>query len=154
VANPFRLTSNGTVKVTLAKWKRDLLAELPQQLRDLMSTDDPSLRRLFPVAYHDDDEREAEYQRYMREELLMSRMAAAERATVFATATSITVDDLGAWVNVLNSLRLVLGTRLEVSEDDIALEPDDDRIPGLQLYSFLGYLVDCGVRVLSRGLPD
>jgi Domain of unknown function (DUF2017) len=154
MANPFRVAKDGTITVALAKWKRELLADLPQQLKELLMSDDPSLRRLFPVAYNGDEEREAEYQRYMREELVTSRIVAAERVVEMAHKTSISVDDLGAWVNVLNSLRLVLGTQLDVSEDDWDIDDDDPRQPTLQLYGWLGYLVDCGVRTLSRGLPD
>jgi Domain of unknown function (DUF2017) len=155
ITNPFRMNADGTVKVVLAKWKRDLLADLPAQLKELMATDDPSLRRLFPMAYHDDEEREAEYQRYMREELLASRLAATERTIALAQATQITMQDLEAWVNVLNSLRLVLGTQLDVSEDDFFDgDLDDARLPRLQLYHWLGSLVDYGVRTLSKGLPD
>ncbi len=155
ITNPFRMNADGTVKVVLAKWKRDLLADLPSQLKELMATDDPSLRRLFPMAYHNDEDREAEYQRYMREELLASRLAATERTIALAHATQISVQDLEAWVNVLNSLRLVLGTQLDVSEDDY-FDGDlaDERLPRLQLYHWLGSLVDYGVRTLSKGLPD
>ena len=51
-------------------------------------------------------------------------------------------DDADAWLGCLNDLRLVLGTRLEVTEDldERTLAEDDPRLPALELYSWLGWL--------------
>ena len=48
----------------LPKPERQLLRDLVDQLRDVLlaTTEDPSLRRLFPTAYHDDPDRDREYQ--------------------------------------------------------------------------------------------
>ena len=149
--SPFKITADGTVKVTLAAWKRQLLTDLPQQLQELMSSNSPSNQRLFPAAYVGDEEREEEYQRYMREELLASRMAAATILCESAKKTQITTDELATWVNVCNSIRLVLGTQLDVSEDDDPIEPDDPNLQTHQLYWWLGFMVECGVQTLSKG---
>ena len=50
----------GRFRVRLTSEERDLLRSLPGQLRDLLPTDDPSLRRLHSPAYEDDPEHEAE----------------------------------------------------------------------------------------------
>ena len=57
-------TRHGTYALRLPGPERDLLASLVDQLRELLevTTDDPSVRRLFPTAYHDDPERDREYQ--------------------------------------------------------------------------------------------
>ncbi len=48
------------------------------------------------------------------------------------------------------TLRLVIGTRLDVSEDDDGpLSPDDPDAPAFAIYDFLGYLVDRTVAALS-----
>ena len=56
-----------------------------------MTTDDPSVRRLFPTAYHEDPERDREYQQLVRDELLERRLAAL--ATVEATAEADELDE-------------------------------------------------------------
>ncbi len=138
------------VAVNLADWERSLLANLPGQLRELLTTDDPSLRRLFPVAYLGDDERNDEYQRLMRDELLSSRMAAADVLEANAHATEISADDLALWMNTANSIRLVIGTQLDVGEEELEIDDEDDpRAAAYQVYGWLGYLVENAVRTLS-----
>ena len=44
----------------------------------MVTTDDPSVRRLFPTAYHEDPERDREYQQLVRDELLERRLAALD----------------------------------------------------------------------------
>jgi hypothetical protein len=149
--NPFRVERNGTVSVTMPEWLQDLLADLPQQLRELLDVDAPSTRRLFPVAYQlaGDEEREAEYRRLMREELVASRTAACEVVAATAHNTVISSDDLAMWVNVCNSVRLVLGTQLDVSEDDDSEPSDESERAAYEMYWLLGFLVECGVRTLA-----
>jgi Domain of unknown function (DUF2017) len=146
---PFRRLGAQRVEVNLSEAERALLQDLPGQLRELLATDDPSLRRLFPVAYLGDDERNDEYQRLMREELLASRVAAAEVLEKGAHAKEISTDELGLWMNTANSVRLVLGTQLDVSEDEIDVDFDDPRMPAFEVYGWLGYLVDSAVRALN-----
>lgn len=151
---PFERLGNGRIAVNLSAHERQLLGSLPQQLKELMATDDPSLRRLFPVAYLGDAERNDEYQRLMRDELLASRMVAAELLETQADATEISTDDLGLWMNTANSIRLVLGTQLDVSEEELDLDDDDPRLPAYEVYGWLGYLVEYAVRALSSGFEE
>ena len=147
---PFRLKGNERVAVNLADWERALLASLPAQLRELLTTDDPSLRRLFPVAYLGDDERNDEYQRLMRDELLSSRMAAADILEAHAHDTEISTGDLAQWMNTANSIRLVIGTQLDVGEEELEIDDEGDpRAAAYQVYGWLGYLVENAVRALS-----
>src|SRR5437660_11323002 len=118
---------SGRFSVRLPEDERELLRRLPGQLRELLGTDDPSLRRLFPPAYLDDPERDAEYQRLMREDLLARHADALGRLEATADATRLAEDELLAWMRALNSLRLVLGTRPGVSEDLHPLPADDPR---------------------------
>src|SRR5215467_14246643 len=76
-----RRTRRGTYRVDLPPPERDVLARLLPQLRQLVSgegDDDGRSRRLFPTAYAQDAEADADYQRLMREELVASRLAAIE----------------------------------------------------------------------------
>ncbi len=149
-----RRLRSGRYKVDLDSWERDLLRTLPGQLRELLDTDDPALERLFPPAYLDDDERNDEYQRLMRSDLLGGRTRALDVLEATIDATEVDEDQLVAWMGVLNDLRLVLGTRLDVSEDlDLAaMELDPDHGPAYALYGYLGYLQEWVVRALQSGL--
>jgi hypothetical protein len=54
----------------------------------------------------------------------------------------------------LNDLRLVLGTRLDVSEDDDfdTIDPDDPDAPAWSVYHYLGMLVASMVDALAEEL--
>ncbi len=148
-------TRRGTYAVRLPAPERELLAGLVDQLRELLevSTDDPSVRRLFPVAYNDDPERDQEYQQLVRDELLERRLAAL--ATVEATAAAEELDEaeLTAWLTALNDLRLVLGTRLDVSEEQDDIEEDDPNAPAMAVYGYLSVLLGDVVDALADDLP-
>jgi hypothetical protein len=145
----------GRYEVKLRPSERVLMGDLVVQLREqlLASTDDPSVRRLFPPAYPDDPERDAGYQVLTRDELLEHRLAALD--TVEGSLDGNELDDggLSAWMSTLNSLRLVLGTRLDVDEELPALADDDPLAPAYAVYEYLGWLLSQVVDVLGRDLP-
>jgi hypothetical protein len=145
----------GRYQVKLRPNERVLVADLVGQLREQLvaSTDDPSVRRLFPPAYPDDPERDAGYQVLTRDELLEHRLAALD--TVEATLDGSELDDAGmtAWMSTLNSLRLVLGTRLDVDEELPQLDAADPLAPAYAVYEYLGWLLSQVVDSLSTDLP-
>ena len=147
-------TRDGSYAVALESWERDLLRTLPGQLRDLLSTDDPALERLYPPAYVDDDERNDEYQRLMRGDLTSRRMTSIDVLESTIDATSLDEEQLTAWMGAINDLRLVLGTRLDVTEDPLEdqVDEDDPRAPAFALYGYLGYLQETVVQALSSAL--
>ena len=151
----FERTGAGRYRVDLPAQERDLLVDLVEQLRDVLlsTTDDPTLRRLFPTAYNEDPSRDQEYQQLVRDELLERRLAAL--ATVEETASAGELDEPGltGWLTALNDLRLVLGTRLDVSEDDHDVDPDDPEAPAHAVYHYLGVLLSEVVDVLEPDLP-
>lgn len=152
----FSALGDGTYKVKLAAWERSLLGNLPRQLTELLQTEDDSLRRVFPIAYHSptDVERNAEYQRFMREELLASRLASAEMLRASAEKTLLTESELLAWMNAMNVIRLVLGTQLDVSEELDMIDDDDPRAPVFAVYGWLGLLVERSVDALQGTVAD
>jgi hypothetical protein len=149
-------TRQGTYQVHLPEPEQTLLVNLVDQLRELLleSTDDPSVRRLFPTAYNEDPERDREYQQLVRDELLERRLASL--ATVEATVALPELDEeqLSAWLAGLNDLRLVLGTRLDVSEAPITVAADDPDAPAYAVYEYLGFLLSEVVDALMGGLPE
>ena len=139
-------------RLQLSAGEAEVLVDLVEQLRSLVlqNPDDPALDRLFPPAYTDDDEREAEYQRLMRDELLQARMGAMDAVAASAQADELTEEQLSAWMRSINDLRLVLGVRLEITEDADAEEERFDRDdPTGQLYLYLGVLLEDVVAALS-----
>ena len=57
---------------------------------------------------------------------------------------ALTADDVAAWLGVLNDTRLVLGTRLGVTEDERVTgsdaDPDDPQAAAFTIYQWLTYL--------------
>lgn len=115
--------------------------------RDAALPDDPALARLLPDAYADDDpDASHEFRRYTEGDLRAAKRAHA--TTVLASLGSgagplrLDRDEADAWLGCLNDLRLVLGTRLEVTEDLDAddLDDDDPRAQALAVYGWLGWL--------------
>ncbi|CAB4791203.1 unannotated protein [freshwater metagenome] len=151
----WRVRANGSgFDLNLPAEERQLLANLLPQLREVMEhPDDERARRLFPTAYTDDVERDAEYHRFMREELVASRVAALE--TFARTAESKHIDEaaLLGWMQCVNGVRLVLGTLLDVSEDDDLhrLDENDPHFAEAALYGYLSGLLEEIVQALSRG---
>lgn len=145
----------GRYQLRLRPNEKVLLAGLVEQLREqlLASTDEPSVRRLFPPAYPQDAERDAGYQVLTRDELLEHKLAALD--TVERTLDDGELDEaqMTAWMATLNSLRLVLGTRLDVDEEPRELDEDDPQAPAYAVYEYLGWVLSQVVDALSPDLP-
>lgn len=139
---------------------RTTLNGLLDQLRDVLMHEPSSdiARRLFPAAYHQDEQHEQEYQRLMRDELLSSRLASLSLTTSLleretnSDSIVLSADELDALMRSINSLRLVLGTLLDVDEDEFEahLAEDDPAYGQYQLYSYLGWLLDWIVTVQTE----
>jgi hypothetical protein len=121
--------------------------------------EDPALARLFPDGYTDDDAASADFRRYTQGGLRDARRLRI--ATALATLRAGThrrqvldADGAQAWLGVLNDLRLVLGERLEVTEDLdgmlAVMAPDDPRRAALGVYDWLGWVEETLVRSLMR----
>ena len=123
---------------------------------------DPVLERLFPRAYLDptEEEAEAEWQRFSHDDLMDGRRRSIE--TVEQTLAGAVVrrgrleltlseEQAGAWLAVINDARLALGTRLEVTEDmDLSrLNADDPDTAPYAVYWWLGVLEERLIDVLS-----
>jgi len=141
-------------QIKLGNDERDLLGSLVPQLRDLLGRDDPLTRRLFPTAYHNDPERDAEYRILARSELTDKRLASLELFETTLHADIVTGEELTAWMGSINDVRLVLGTRLDVSEDLESLDDQDPDAPAFAMYSYLGWVLENVVAALAESLPE
>ena len=133
-----------------------MLAALPAQLRDAIAADEPSLYRLFPPAFVDDAAANVEYHQLVGEELVDGRLRALAELERTAHADRLTDDELGCWLGAVESLRLVLGTQLDVSDDTYAdgIDRHDPDAPRHALYHYLSWLQEEIVAALAAALPN
>jgi hypothetical protein len=149
----FRRGSGDALTVSLAEEELAFMRALPEQLRDVFDeeTDDPARARLFPRAYLDPtaESEEAEWQALVGPSLLRERLDALALITVtLDRATSegdwwqidLTPEEVQAWLGVLNDTRLVLGTRLGVTEEERDLDPADPEAGPYALYQWLTWV--------------
>ena len=148
----FERGEGGEVRLRLSPDERRLLAGLVQELRALLdgAPGDPSLRRLFPPAYDEEDDERA-YRDLMAGELLDGRRAALDLVVETVERDRLSAEEAESWLRALNDLRLVLGTRLDVQEDTFAeeLRPDDPRAPALAVYGYLSWMQEQLIEALS-----
>jgi hypothetical protein len=138
--------------------ERSLLIRLMGELRALLTGPDDHvlLERLFPRAYFDDADKEAEYQRLMREELVASRLAAIDSVTGALDPEAPEVLDEAetlAFLQSINAVRLVLGSMLGITDDDAADDAELADSPEHHLYDFLSWILEWTVRSLSPHPP-
>jgi hypothetical protein len=119
----------------------------------LLSRDDPSTSRVFPAAYPDDPAADADYRDLTGDQLLKQHQQALD--TLATTVENDTIDEeqLHQWLGALEVLRLVVGTRLDVSEDIPAMTVEDPRAPELALYYYLTDVQGDAVNALAALLP-
>ncbi|MCF3963845.1 DUF2017 domain-containing protein [Streptomyces fuscigenes] len=134
---------------------------------------DPALQRLFPDAYGDpekpdkDDEElrgySAEFRRFTENDLRGRKRTDAlhviRSLDVLAAegegggVLKLTADESRQWLGTLNDLRLTIGTRLEVGDEDengelYRLPDSDPRKPMVMAYLWLGALQETLVETL------
>jgi hypothetical protein len=141
-----RRQRDGSFEVRLPDAERQVLADVLPQLRAALAGDasaDPAFRRLFPVAYADDAQHEAEYRELVGDELVAKRLANVDTVLSTLRADHIAEDELFAWMGAINDLRLVLGTRLDVSEEtDLDVGSEHPEAAAYALYAYLGWLLE------------
>jgi Domain of unknown function (DUF2017) len=141
----FSPVPGGGVEVHLHDSIRGLLGRLCDQLEELLQREhpasDPAMARLFPAAYPDDPLRELEFERMTGDDLTRGRLASLR--TVRASLQTETLDEARslAWLGTLNDMRLVLGSRLDVTEESTAADfTSEDDAGTFEIYQLLGGL--------------
>jgi len=143
----------GGVRLRFNEGEALLLRELLDELEGLLEDpDDPALRRLFPQA-HDDPESEEQYRALVRDQLLGGRSKALAVVRDTLGKETLSLDEADAWLRALNDLRLVLGTRLDVTEDlDYEnIDLNEPRGRDLAVYGYLTWLQEQLVEALAEG---
>jgi Domain of unknown function (DUF2017). len=110
--------------------------------------EDPAMARLLPDGYRDDPEAAAELRRLTEWSLREAKSGSAQRLldSLPDRGGSLTLDlsTAESWLGALNDVRLVLGTRLDVTEDPAENEArglregDDPVAVAYQVYCWLG----------------
>jgi hypothetical protein len=120
----------------------DPLAKLLNMSGSTQISEDPALARLFPDGYSGNEHASADFRRFTEQDLRTQKVnaltTARETLNGWAGKSNVTQQQAQDWLRALNDLRLVLGTRLEITDEgDRDFDSDD---PGMHLYNYLTYL--------------
>ncbi|MEW1863756.1 DUF2017 domain-containing protein [Streptomyces sp. NBC_00669] len=119
--------------------------------------DDPALARLFPDAYEETEDA-SEFRRFTENDLRARKredaLAMIRVLDAGGPVLKLTEDQARQWLGALNDLRLTIGTRLGVTEDEADelyhLPEGDPRKPLVMAYLWLGGLQESLVETLLR----
>jgi hypothetical protein len=147
----------GVLKLSLDEVEVTVLTQLIDEVDELVDTmppDDEPTRRLFPSAHRDDAEAADQFRELTESglrELRKVRYGVLRAALPIGGGTvEISDDDETAWLTTLNDIRLALGTRIGVSEDEPDIDLSDPGAIGWQLYHWLTALQDSLVRAVMK----
>jgi len=144
VTEPFT-RSGDMVQVHLSRSEISVLEDLPE----LVAGEGDVGGRLAYTAHPGDAEAEARYLDLIGDDL--DRLRAADRKAFAGGlgATSITLEVAEAWMRVVGEARIVLASRLGITEDGWEEEAERTRDPEMALLGYLGYLQDALVGALE-----
>jgi hypothetical protein len=163
-------TADGRISLRLGAQERMILSGLVGELRATVAAPgapardgaaapeapDPVLARLYPPAFPDDPEAEAAFQDLVHADLEDDRRDRVAVVDETLGARSLDEAQAAAWMGVLNDLRLVIGTRLGVT-DETETGPIDEDDPDAErriVYAYVGWLLEQFVDALAAALPD
>ncbi len=149
----FSSDRQGRFHPRLSASEQELLASAARQALELLAADDSATKRLYPVAYPDDPEAQAEFRTMMGDGLRDRHQRALDFLAATASAETLEESELQQWMGALEVLRLVLGTRLDVGEDMVEIDALDPRAGQYALYAYLSVLQGQIVDALASMLP-
>jgi hypothetical protein len=148
----------GNTRLSLEVVEVSILNSLLDELDELvegMDAEDASTQRLFPAGYRDDREAAADFRELTEQALRDARKDryGLIRAELPPSGGVIEITDETSqlWLSVLNDMRLVLGTRLGVSEElELVAVDGDPESAAIAIYHWLTALQDSLVRAVMR----
>ncbi len=141
---------------------RELVSQTSALLGEPVDRRDPGLARLFPDAYQDSAEDSAEFRRYTEEELRAGKVETAD--LVLATLPDgggevrLDAEQAAGWLRAVNDIRLLLGARLELTDDtdltealtsELAEKESSPRVAQLAAYGYLSELQESLVEAVT-----
>jgi hypothetical protein len=155
VRGPVTRKGPNRFRVRMSPRERETLLTFVAQLRELLTSEDPSsdpaVARLFPAAVPDDVMANLEYEQRHGHDLLLGKLEALDTVDTTIGKGELTEDELLAWLGSLNSIRLVVGTRLALTEE--SNEGDfmgNEQNAGLfEMYRYLTWLEGWIIEALS-----
>lgn len=152
-----RRNRKGTFDLALPEEERELLRSLPASVGEAFAdldprqTGDPATARLFPSAYLEDAESDRDFRRLTQDDLISGRRQALETFGKGIDSKVLAEDEVLAWLRAINDIRLLLGTRIGITDDDAGwdFDPHDPRAPALGVYHYLGALQEELVEAVS-----
>jgi hypothetical protein len=163
VKEPFIFLSDGSVAVRLPKDGVEMMGSLLDELEQVVTDPDAlAARRLFPTAYEDAID---ELARRARADagLIDSRLARLRQMREILAAgetrrgwweTTLMPDEVHSFIGVCNDARLVLGSLLDVTDEEQPrryLPASDPQAPTVNAYLWLGAVLETALGVIS---PD
>jgi uncharacterized protein DUF2017 len=152
MSHPFARSKDG-VAVSLDEPEAEILRQVVAEIRSVVEAPErPDFaRRLFPPAYVDDDEAQAEYADLMTEDLAREKVAAFSAVETSMArgrlkrgrwSVRLSFEESQAWLGVINDARLTLGTKLDVTGEDsvTALDAAAPDAHVRAVYHWLGWL--------------
>ena len=139
----FVLNRQGQISVRLDETMRSLITHVSEELRQVLLVEDPELtRRLYPTAYTDDEEAEGDYQEVVHDQLLMQRLDDIDQLQASIENEEISIELADAWMNTINQVRLVLGTKLDVGEEPADIDEEDPDSRSHMIYQVLSHILE------------
>ena len=153
---PFRRRRDGRYSVDVDPKIRTVLAAVAQQLGPMIEAGDAATTRLFPPAYVGEERApdEAGYRSLVDGALRNHHHRALDVLIETSSSETLSGEELDAWLSAIGSMRLVLGTRLDVSEDMDPPGPGDPKETEYAVYDLLGMVQAAIIDELASGLPD
>jgi hypothetical protein len=150
VALSFRRNGDGSFGVTLPMHDRSLLEALVPQMRELIKHHDPDTWRLFPNPYPKHEKAADEYSDLIGDDLKDGHLAALDTVMATLDAKRLDEEQMVAWMNAINHLRLFMGTRLNVTEESDYDDFHTEESVGLfDMYNYLGHVLELIVRAVA-----
>lgn len=163
MSKPVKRRRDGTLLVKLPAAGVSMLQDALSGLQATLDPGAPEQVRLFPRAYANDDD-EAHFEEMTRGYLIASKRdairivaAVLERAHAKGEIIELILhpDEVTALIGSLNDLRLVIGTLLEVTDDEQPrglLPPDDPDAARVNSYLWLGAVQETLLETLLEEL--
>jgi len=94
------------------------------------------------------------YEEIVRAELTASHLTSIDVMEATIDASRLDEEHLVAWMGAINDLRLVLGTKLDVTEEiyEEGMPDGDPRMSSFVLFTYLGWLEEQVVEALATEL--